>query len=477
MKYTIGELAEIIDGDRGKNYPQQNEFFDSGYCLFLNTGNVTNQGFSFEQNQFITKEKCDILRKGKLQRGDIVYTTRGTVGNAAYYSETIEFEHIRINSGMVIIRPYNTVVDTRFLYQILKSVFYRSYFKQFCTGSAQPQLPIKNLSKIVLDIPALAVQNRIADILCAYDDLIENNQKQIKLLEEAAQRLYKEWFVDLRFPGYENTLIIDGVPQGWKKVSLGELIEYEIGGGWGEDQPTEKCDIPAYVIRGTDLYDVTHGNAKSIPYRFHAKSNLDSRKLQDGDIVFEVSGGSKNEGVARTALITASILDFLGGDVICASFCKLIRFKDKSLAKYMYDTFQHLRNSGETVKYDKRSASSIVNYRWKDFLEQQFIFVPTTDILTQYNALAENMQKAIVNKAQIIEQSKQARDRLLPKLMSGEIDLFEKKPAEILQHLPKLSYDEFLSELGMAARARTISEADLRAMYEAYLDDDAEDRD
>ena len=89
----------------------------------------------------------------------------------------------------------------------------------------------------------------------------------------------------------------------------------------------------------------------------------------------------------------------------------------------MYDSFQYLRNSGETVKYDKRSASSIVNYRWKDFLEQQFIFVPTTDILIQYNALAENMQKAIVNKAQIIEQAKQARDRLLPKLMSGELEV------------------------------------------------------
>lgn len=293
--------------------------------------------------------------------------------------------------------------------------------KTMSAGSTTKFLTIKMLHGLDIPFPCIETQNRIADILSAYDDLIENNQKQIKLLEEAAQRLYKEWFVDLRFPGHENTPIIDGVPQGWEKVSLGELIEYEIGGGWGEDQPTEKCDLPAYVIRGTDLYDVTHGNAKSIPYRFHAKSNLDSRKLQDGDIVFEVSGGSKNEGVARTALITESLIDFLDGDIICASFCKLIRFKDKSLAKYMYDTFQHLRNSGETVKYDKRSASSIVNYRWKDFLEQQFIFVPTVDILTQYNALAENMQNAIVNKAQIIEQAKQARDRLLPKLMSGEL--------------------------------------------------------
>ena len=314
-----------------------------------------------------------------------------------------------------------TKADYRFIYYKLSNMYEK--LVSLKNGGAQPNLNAAIIKNLEVNIPNLEIQHNIADILSAYDDLIENNQKQIKLLEEAAQRLYKEWFVDLRFPGYENTPIIDGIPQGWEKVSLGELIEYEIGGGWGEDQPTEKCDLPAYVIRGTDLYDVTHGNSKGIPYRFHSKSNLESRKLQDGDVVFEVSGGSKNEGVARTALITESLLDFLGGDVICASFCKLIRFKDKSSAKYMYDTFQHLRNSGETVKYDKRSASSIVNYRWKDFLDQQLVFVPTDDVLKRYNDLAENMQKAIVKKAQIIEQAKQARDRLLPKLMSGELEV------------------------------------------------------
>ena len=205
MKYTIGELAEIIDGDRGSNYPKQDEFFDTGFCLFLNTGNVTKDGFSFDSVQFITEEKDGLLKKGRLQRGDIVYTTRGTVGNAAFYSSSVPYEHVRINSGMVILRCRDEIVDTRFLYQVLKSEYYRPFFKKYCTGSAQPQLPIKNLSTIALEIPDKESQIHIADILSAYDDLIENNQKQIKLLEEAAQRLYKEWFIDLRFPGHEST--------------------------------------------------------------------------------------------------------------------------------------------------------------------------------------------------------------------------------------------------------------------------------
>ena len=371
---------------------------------------------------YISNETHEKLKRSQLQKDDILFSMAGVyLGKTAILRE--EDVPANTNQAVALIRIDPLKCNLEYVYYFLNLPETVTKVNTVSGQAAQPNINLKQIGNIEIRLPSLENQNKIVDILSAYDDLIENNQKQIKLLEEAAQRLYKEWFVDLRFPGYENTPVIDGVPQGWRYLPLGELIEYEIGGGWGEDKPTEKCDLPAFVIRGTDLYDITHGNAKSIPYRFHAKSNLDSRKLQDGDIVFEVSGGSKNEGVARTTLITESLIDFLGGDVICASFCKLIRFKDKSSAKYMYDTFQYLRNSGETVKYDKRSASSIVNYRWKDFLEQQFIFVPTADILTQYNALAEKMQTAIVNKAQIIEQAKQARDRLLPKLMRGELEV------------------------------------------------------
>ena len=248
MRYTIGQLAEIIDGDRGKNYPKQDEFYPQGYCLFLNTGNVTKEGLIFEENQFIMKEKDEALRKGKLKRGDIVYTTRGTVGNAGYYNSNVPYENVRINSGMVILRANGEIVDARFLYQILKSEYYRPYFKQYCTGSAQPQLPIKNFSQIYLNVPDIKTQHRIADILSAYDNLIENNQKQIKLLEEAAQRLFIDWFVDLRFAGHVITNIVDGVPEGWSRGLLKELISVN----YGKDHKKAPDDgnIPVYGSGG-----------------------------------------------------------------------------------------------------------------------------------------------------------------------------------------------------------------------------------
>lgn len=143
----------------------------------------------------------------------------------------------------------------------------------------------------------------------------------------------------------------------------------------------------------------------------------------DGDIIFEISGGSKNEGVARTALIRSNLLKIFSEPVMCASFCKLVRFDSLEIAQYMYDNFKYLRECGKTSEFDKKSASSIVNYRWKDFLMQQLILLPNEKILTNYNRLAINLYNQILCKSILIAKLVEARDKLLPKLMSGEIEV------------------------------------------------------
>ncbi len=311
--------------------------------------------------------------------------------------------------------------NKKFLYYVLAQDVFFDFMTAGANGTKMPRGNKKTIPKFLVPDPDLNTQTRIADILSAYDDLIENNQKQIKLLEEAARRFYQEWFIRLRFPGHETAPIVNGIPEDWDYVPLNRLIAYEIGGGWGSDTVTNHCDAPAYVIRGTDLSDLTHGNYKGIPYRYHSKTNLRTRALQDGDIIFEVSGGSKTEGVARTALIRQAILEQFGGQVMCASFCKLIRPANARMSQYLYDTFLYLRSSGETTKYDKRSASSIVNYRWKDFLEQQMMPVPSEVVLEKYNNLSGNIYQKILSCSRTIQTAKLARDYLLPKLMSGEI--------------------------------------------------------
>ena len=290
-------------------------------------------------------------------------------------------------------------------------------------GASRNALTKEMIARFHVPCPPIHIQERIASFISTYDDLIETNQKQIKLLEEAALRLYKEWFIDLRFPGHKSTPIHDGIPEGWERKTIADLISYEIGGGWGEETPSNNADNGAFVIRGTDLYGLTHGNLTEIPFRYHGESNLAARMLQDGDIVFEVSGGSRTEGVARTALVRENLLARYSNPVMCASFCKLIRPLTQEYSQYLYDHFQYLRSSGKTEEYDKRSASSIVNYRWKDFLSQETILKPSKPIIELYNQNAATIYNAIIAKSLQIETAQNARDRLLPKLMSGEIEV------------------------------------------------------
>ena len=156
------EVCEIIDGDRGKNYPTAEEFSDDGYCLFLNAKNVTASGFNFDNCMFVSKEKDEALRKGKLSRGDVVLTTRGTLGNLAFYTNEVPFENVRINSGMVILRMKQDVVDEVYFIEQFKLQL-DDIKEKIASGSAQPQLPISTMNKIQVLVPDIDRQRKFAD--------------------------------------------------------------------------------------------------------------------------------------------------------------------------------------------------------------------------------------------------------------------------------------------------------------------------
>ena len=403
MRYTIGQLAEIIDGDRGKNYPKQDEFYPQGYCLFLNTGNVTKEGLIFEENQFIMKEKDEALRKGKLKRGDIVYTTRGTVGNAGYYNSSVPYENVRINSGMVILRSNGEIVDARFLYQILKSEYYRPYFKQYCTGSAQPQLPIKNFSQIYLNVPDIKTQHRIADILSVYDDLIENNQRQIKLLEEAAPRLYKEWFVNLRFPGHENTKIVDGVPEGWQWCKVRDVADIN-----SSALPKNyKEDFIDYV----DLGSVRCGHIETrTRYNLNEAPGRAKRCAKDGDIIW----GMVRPNLKAYALVTNP----KETDVFSTGFAVLSA--KKVPYSYLYCAVTQEEFVGYLVNATNGAAYPAVK---PVHFEVADILKPDDKVLEQFHSVADSIyrkKEALENQNHNLRES---RDLILPKLMSGEVEV------------------------------------------------------
>lgn len=284
------------------------------------------------------------------------------------------------------------------MYQILKSEYFRPYFKKYCTGSAQPQLPIMNFSKIELDLPPIETQHRIADILSAYDDLIENNRKQIKLLEEAAQRLYKEWFVDLRFPGHEHTRIVDGVPEGWRLTTLDQICSVR-----KETLIPEKIDI------GTPYIGLEHMPKKDICLsEWGDSSEVSSNKFKyyEDDLLFgkirpyfHKVGFALNSGVVSTDAIVLKSVDGLWSLLLMTV----------SSSEFVSYTYQNCKEGAKMPRANwiqmKSYPVMIANFVIQSAFEDQ-IFMITRKIKTlalQANELSE------------------ARNRLLPKLINGEV--------------------------------------------------------
>jgi type I restriction enzyme S subunit len=307
--------------------------------------------------------------------------------------------------------------NPKFLFYLLG----RLGLDQFNSGAAQPSLNRNFLYGAKVRYPDRSEQDRVAAILSAYDDLIENNRRRIALLEGAARQLYKEWFVRFRFPGHEHVKIVDGVPEGWERVNPESLFSDHIGGGWGHDEPDGQFSVPAYVLRGTDIPDIKNGGTGGAGVRYDKEGTLKSRFLEPGDVIFEVSGGSTTQPIARTLLILDSFLSRFSERVICASFCKRLRFSDEADAVFFHFHAMESRISGKILEYQKESASSLKNFNWKDFLTSYEIRFPPKSLRQK---LAEDVIAILELQENLAKQNAalaKARDLLLPKLMNGTI--------------------------------------------------------
>ena len=279
---------------------------------------------------------------------------------------TLHSSNAVASTGFAVLTP-TPDVDARYLYYWVTRQDFTDYLSLHAKGAAYPAVSAEDIGGAEIALPPLTIQRRIAGILSAYDELIENNQRRIRILEEMARSLYREWFVHFRYPGHESVPLVNSplgpIPQGWEVKTLGALMLEQIGGGWGKDVPDEKHTEPAWVIRGTDIPDARSCQVANAPHRFHSVSNLRSRRLQAGDVIFEVSGGSKGQPVGRTLLVTPQLLSAFGNDAaICASFCKRIC---PDMAGYgsemLYLSFLEGYESGEIEQFQVQSTGKKVN--------------------------------------------------------------------------------------------------------------------
>jgi type I restriction enzyme S subunit len=242
-----------------------------------------------------------------------------------------------------------------------------------------------------------------------------------------ARSIYREWFVKFRFPGHEQVQMVDSelglIPEGWEIKPVEELLSYHIGGGWGEEEQSNQYPAVAYVIRGTDIPLARLVSVVNCPLRFHKQSNFNSRKLELGDIVFEVSGGSKGQPVGRALLITQKLLKAFDSDVICASFCKLLRVNNKViLPELLYLHLLDIYSNGRIDKYQVQSTG-ITNFKFAFFLESEQLLVPPPQWQAKFNKIAIPIFESIQTLGAKNANLRQTRDLLLPRLITGEIDV------------------------------------------------------
>lgn len=343
----------------------------------LRTSDIREGKINLENLNCVTKEVYEKwTRRGKLQKGDVIFTREAPLGEVGLVREE---KNYFLGQRLVLFRANDKICDGRFLMYSLLWHDNKQAIISKGVGSTVAHLRVPECENIEIKAPDLDIQHRIADILSAYDDLIENNQKQIKLLEEATQRLYKEWFVDLHFPGYENTKIVDGVPEGWSRGLLKELISVN----YGKDHKKAPDDgnIPVYGSGG-----------------LMRKCN---KSLFSGEAVLIPRKGSLNN------------IMYVDETFWTVDTMFYATMKQPHTAVFVYFFVKAFD------MYSMNIGAAVPSMTTK-ILDAMDVVIPDKETLEKFDKQAKVCFDKIKTLQRQNEQLRKARDLLLPKLMSGE---------------------------------------------------------
>ena len=404
-KVRLGELCDFINGGAWSD----KEYAPEGIPV-LKVTNCKNSGFSLSELSYLPYSLEQKYIQNKLQRNDVIIATVGShpnlVNSSAGRSVIVNsfVEGFYLNQNAVCIRTKDEeILDQLFWGYYSKYYLFQNYIQMRGKGAAnQMRIAISAIKNYPMPLPPINVQRHIASILSRYDSLIENYQKQIKLLEEAAQRLFKEWFVDLRFPGHENTKIVDGVPEGWEKKSIGE-IGTVITGKTPSTSNKENYggSIPFITIPDmhTGIYPVS-----SVFLSEKGAESQSKKYIPQGALIVSCIGTAGLVCITKERCQTNQQINSLILD-------------DKEMLHYMYFVFlslkEHLNNIGS-------NGATMTNVNKSKF-EGIDIVVPSSCIIRDFSQRTTPYFENIKSLQSQLRLLTEARDRLLPKLMNGEI--------------------------------------------------------
>lgn len=427
MKYV--KLADVCSKIGSGSTPKggASVYIDEGVSL-IRSQNVYNLNFSYKGLAHITKEAAYKLRGVTIEKNDILINITGdSVARTCVVPDDVI--PARVNQHVSIIRPNKNILNPFFLNYFLASPFMQATMLNYAVGKgASRNAMTKNMiGNFLIPCPSISLQGEIVTILKKYDDLIEINNKRIKLLEQMAESLYKEWFVRFRFPGHENTSfkhsILGKIPVSFKVEKIENVIKYYIGGGWGNDEESKDYSKEAFVIRGTDFPRVKKGILSTCPLRYHKEGNYNKRCFLEDDIAFEVSGGTEDQPVGRSLIISKRKLNRFNNKLICASFCKQIRCdRSKVEPLYMYYWLQYMYKTRMLDKFQSQSTG-ISNFKFDYFLKKGIVLLPPKKLMEGFVANISMLHEEIDIISEQNDNLIKQRDYLLPRLMSGKLEV------------------------------------------------------
>lgn len=374
---------------------------------FIRSQNVYNLSFDYGGLVHINEEAAKKLNGVTIQENDVLLNITGdsVARTCIVPSELIP---ARVNQHVAIVRPDKDVLNPLFLNYYLVSPYMQSHMLGLAVGKGASRNAMTKdmIARFEVPCPSMDVQEKIVDILKPYDSLIQNNQKQIKLLEEAAQRLYKEWFVDLHFPGYEDMKIVDGVPDGWKKTKIGEFLNirsgYAFKSGWWQDTGYPVVKIKNIVNNTIDISNVDFVSPERT-------SKIPEFKLHKGDIVIAMTGAT----IGKIGLIPD-----IGNLYTNQRVGKV--FYNKELINPTPFVFCYYSQKSVLDQIIALSSSSSAQPNISGEQLESFEIIANVEMINAFGKLVQPYFDKINYLYKQINLSVQSRDRLLPKLMSGE---------------------------------------------------------
>ena len=379
-------------------------FYPNGEYIFVNATNIEN-GWIVEKDPSKRTSLEEFLKYGvDLTDRTILYSIDGTIGNIAKYRG----EKCLLGKGACYI-TLDDSVDMDYMYYLLQSPIFNEYIHTMSTGSTIRHISLKTMRNFKFQLPPIVRQKQIGNVLGSIDNKIELNNRINENLEQQAQAIFKSWFID-------NSEAVT-----WRFGTFSELIERTIGGDWGKESPSGNNTEMVYCIRGADIPDVRAGNKGKMPTRYILPKNYAVKQLVDGDIVVEISGGSPTQSTGRVAAISTSLLNRYDKGMVCTNFCKALK-PIPGYSMYVYYYWQYLYDMGVFFSYEN-GTTGIKNLDISGFIETESIRIAPRELVEKFDSFCQTVFSKVYANGLENERLSSLRDNLLPKLMSGEINV------------------------------------------------------